>query len=103
MWPPVLLHYEKKLIVPTIRGFLLRSDQIRNNLVPKYYDPELDDYLLSLSKTHDLLAIKSLFGSKALSIETGIEIGKMVMEQVPYICTHFRPVELEIKAISNTV
>ena len=72
------------------RGFLLRSDQIRNKiLVPKYYDPELDGYLLSLCKTHDLLAIKSLFESKALSIETGIEIGKMAYGtgSIPFVRT----------------
>ncbi len=72
------------------RGFLLRSDQIKNKiLVPKYYDPELDGYLLSLSKTHDLLAIKSLFESKALSIETGIEIGKMAYGtgSIPFVRT----------------
>ncbi|MDE0145679.1 MAG: N-6 DNA methylase [Nitrospira sp.] len=60
------------------RGFLLKSDQIKNKiLVPKYYAPELDAYLLSLSRTHDLVTIKSLFESEVLSVQTGIEIGKM--------------------------
>jgi type I restriction enzyme M protein len=72
------------------RGFLLRSDQIQNRiLVPKYYDPELDAYLLNLSKTHDLVQIKSLFESKALSVETGIEIGKMAYGTgpIPFVRT----------------
>jgi type I restriction enzyme M protein len=72
------------------RGLLLRSDQIQNKiLVPKYYDPELDAYLLSLSKTHDLVPIKSLFERKALSVETGIEIGKMAYGtgSIPFVRT----------------
>ena len=32
---------------------------------------------MNLSRTHDLVQIKSLLESKALSVETGIEIGKM--------------------------
>lgn len=72
------------------RGFLLRSDHIQNKiLVPKYYDPELDAYLFSLSKTHDLVPLKSLFESEALSVETGIEIGKMAYGtgSIPFVRT----------------
>ena len=72
------------------RGFVLRSDQIRNRiLVPKYYNPELDAYLLSLSRTHDLVPIKSLLESKALSVETGVEIGKMAYGTglIPFVRT----------------
>jgi type I restriction enzyme M protein len=72
------------------RGFLLKSNQMQNKiLVPKYYDPELDAYLLNLSRTHDLVPIKSLLESKALSVETGIEIGKMAYGTgpIPFVRT----------------
>ena len=44
---------------------------------------------MNLSKTHDLVLIKSLFESKALSVETGIEIGKMAYGTgpIPFIRT----------------
>jgi type I restriction enzyme M protein len=60
------------------RGFLLRSEAIVNRiLVPKYYDPEMKGYLDGLSRTHGLVSIGSLVDRGALSVDTGIEIGKM--------------------------
>ena len=60
------------------RGFLHRSDSLVNRiLVPKYYDPEVKGRLDSLSKTHILVSIGSLVDRRALSVDTGIEIGKM--------------------------
>jgi type I restriction enzyme M protein len=58
-------------------------------LVPKYYNPELDAYLLNLSRTHDLVMIQSLLDSTALSVETGIEIGKMAYGTgpIPFVRT----------------
>ena len=72
------------------RGFLLRSDRYKRGFsFQNITILELDAYLLSLSKTHDLVPIKSFFESKALSVETGIEIGKMAYGTgpIPFVRT----------------
>jgi type I restriction enzyme M protein len=72
------------------RGFLFKSDKIKNKiLVPKYYDPEVDAYLLKLSETHDLVSIGLLVERKAISLATGIEIGKMAYGTgtIPFVRT----------------
>jgi type I restriction enzyme M protein len=69
-------------------GFLLASDKLKNQvLVPKYYNPEIDAELKRLSKTHNLLLLGDLVRKKALSVTTGIEIGKMAYGtgSVPFI------------------
>jgi type I restriction enzyme M protein len=59
-------------------GFMLRSDAVLNRiLVPKYYDPEIEADLVALETTHRLVKIDELRNSKAISLDTGIEIGKM--------------------------
>jgi type I restriction enzyme M protein len=59
-------------------GFLMPLSKIYNRiLVPKYYDPEIDALLAGLKKTHDLLTIADLQAKKIVSLDTGIEIGKM--------------------------
>ncbi len=71
-------------------GFRLGSDRVRNSiLVPKYYDPELDAYLTSLRKTHNLLDMASLVERGGLSIDTGIEVGKMAYGtgRIPFVRT----------------
>ncbi len=71
-------------------GFSLRSDQIRNNiLVPKYYNPEIEDALARLSSSHELVTLGDLVDDKSLTVETGIEIGKMAYGTgpVPFIRT----------------
>lgn len=71
-------------------GFLLPSGQVRNRiLVPKYYDPEIERDLATLEETHRLVTIGDLQKSKALSLDTGIEIGKMAYGTgtIPFIRT----------------
>lgn len=71
-------------------GFVLPSDQIKNSvLVPKYYNPEIEADLKALEPSHKLVAIGELVEKKALSVETGIEIGKMAYGTglIPFIRT----------------
>lgn len=71
-------------------GFTLRSDVLRNRiLVPKYYNPEIDRELQRLKKTHALVTVGSLVAAKKLSIDTGIEIGKMAYGtgSIPFVRT----------------
>jgi type I restriction enzyme M protein len=71
-------------------GFKLAGNQIINRIfVPKYYDPEIEADLEALTKTHDLIRLGNLQKSRALSIDTGIEIGKMAYGTgaIPFIRT----------------
>lgn len=79
-----------KLRRPDHRGFSLRSDEVIDGiLVPKYYDPELEAYLKSLSKTHELVRIGDLVDAKIISIDNGTEVGKMAYGtgKIPFIRT----------------
>lgn len=71
-------------------GFSLRSDQIKNSiLVPKYYNPEIEDELTRLKASHELVEIGALVDTHVLSISTGVEIGKMAYGtgKIPFIRT----------------
>jgi type I restriction enzyme M protein len=75
---------------PDHLGFLLPVSQINNTiLVPKYYEPELQEYLQSLTNTHQLLRIGDLVQANALTITTGVEVGKMAYGTgpIPFIRT----------------
>ncbi len=71
-------------------GFVLPSGKIRNRiLVPKYYNPEIEADLIRLSATHDLVSISHLLQKGVLTVDTGIEIGKMAYGTgtIPFIRT----------------
>ncbi len=71
-------------------GFSLSSDTVRNRiLVPKYYDPEIERDLKALEQTYTLTTIGELQNKKAISLVTGIEIGKMAYGTgtIPFIRT----------------
>jgi len=71
-------------------GYILRSDKIQNRiLVPKYYNPEIARDLRHLKKTHTLVTIGSLLDGRKISVDTGIEIGKMAYGTgtIPFIRT----------------
>lgn len=71
-------------------SFRMLSSEVRNRiLVPQYYDPEIRETLGRLGKTHDLRTVGSLVEDGTLSIETGVEIGKMAYGtgRVPFIRT----------------
>ena len=71
-------------------GFRLEASQITNRIyVPKYYDPEIEADLEALKNTHSLVRLGDLQKGRALSIDTGIEIGKMAYGTgtIPFIRT----------------
>ena len=71
-------------------GFYLGSDSIRKQiLVPKYYNPEIEAYLAALEPTHDLVSLADLIEQQAVSITTGVEIGRMAYGTgpIPFIRT----------------
>ncbi len=81
-------------------GFILRSNKIQNRiLVPKYYNPEITRDLRRLKKTHMLVTLGDLIKEKKISVDTGVEIGKIAYGtgHIPFI----RPSDLsnwEIRA-----
>jgi type I restriction enzyme M protein len=71
-------------------GFLLSSEQITNRiLVPKYYDPEIEAELEAMKETHNLVRLGDLHKSRTISVDTGLEIGKMAYGtgMIPFIRT----------------
>jgi len=71
-------------------GFTIQLDDIKNYiLAPRYYNPELAQELLKLSKTHDLIKIENLIKETTLSVSTGNELGKLAYGtgDIPFIRT----------------
>lgn len=71
-------------------GFPLNPGDVRNRiLVPKYYDPEIEADLRKLANTHHLRLFEDLRKEKIISVDTGIEIGKMAYGTgtIPFIRT----------------
>jgi type I restriction enzyme M protein len=57
--------------------------------VPKYYNPEIDAELVRLKATHRTVCVGDLLKSGVLTVETGVEIGKMAYGTgtIPFIRT----------------
>lgn len=62
---------------------------VKNIFIPKYYDPELHEEIMSLENTHDLLGIGELIDDGILEVHTGHEIGKMAYGtgNIPFVRT----------------
>ncbi|WP_227628440.1 hypothetical protein, partial [Klebsiella oxytoca] len=70
--------------------FWVKRNDLRNDvLLPKYYDPEIQDELSTLAETCDLISIADLIEKGLLSLSTGDEIGKMAYGtgNIPFIRT----------------
>lgn len=71
-------------------GFRITQDDVRNDiLIPKYYDPELDDLCSELASTHMLVSIGELIEDGVLELRQGKYIGKLHYGtgRIPYIRT----------------
>jgi hypothetical protein len=71
-------------------GFQLPESDLRNDIfVPRYYDPEIDDRLSELARTHELVTIQELIDAGELQLTQGNYVGKMHYGTglVPYIRT----------------
>lgn len=71
-------------------GFLHSIRQLRGNvLIPKYYNPEIQDRLRRLKSTHDLVVFADLLNRKEIEASTGDEIGKMAYGtgSIPFVRT----------------
>lgn len=71
-------------------GFAQPLSQIRSSVfVPRYYNPQIQSDLSSLSRTHDLVRLDRFVDDGIVSWDSGIEIGKMAYGtgNVPFIRT----------------
>jgi hypothetical protein len=67
------------------RGFLLRSADVRNNiLTPRYYDPRIAAELDVLASTHNLRSINQLIADGALRHDHGSYIPKIFYGSGPF-------------------
>jgi hypothetical protein len=76
--------YERRL------GFARKlSETLRNVLIPKYYDPSIDDDLSALRKSFELRTISELVTDGLLQIQAGIEVGKLAYGTgpIPFVRT----------------
>ena len=89
--PDVAQRFRQRDRLPPDRlGFLIRSDQLLNNvLVPKYYDPGIKAHLERLRETHELVSIGELVADGVISVATGTEVGKMAYGTgpIPFVRT----------------
>ena len=72
------------------KGFLITNSQIKNNvLVPKYYDPTIEDVLKCISKTHDLISLNYSVEKEVIEVQQGKEVGKMAYGTgtIPFVRT----------------
>ncbi|MCL5022073.1 MAG: hypothetical protein M1497_01655 [Nitrospirae bacterium] len=71
-------------------GFIQTLSDIKGSIfIPKYYDPQLDDTLKGLKRTHELATLNDLLKDSVITWDTGIEIGKMAYGtgHIPFIRT----------------
>jgi type I restriction enzyme M protein len=81
---------KKKKLENSRLGYVMDSKAVIDNvLCPRYYDPELDAELDSLSETHTLHKFGDLVEQGTLQITTGDEVGKLAYGtgEVPFIRT----------------
>jgi type I restriction enzyme M protein len=79
----------KKLARSTLGFMVPLTDVTSNVLCPRYYDPQLDQDLEALSKTHELVTFAELVEEGTLAVRTGDELGKLAYGtgDVPFIRT----------------
>ena len=85
-----LNHKENKLNNSSTLGFSVDKEKIaRGILCPRYYDPQAEEELHGLKKTHSLLMFSDLVSEGFLALTTGDEVGKLAYGTgtIPFIRT----------------
>lgn len=71
-------------------GFMIDQSNIKDKIyLPKYYNPEIEASLTTLSKTHTLIRLGDLVESGYLLVSTGDEVGKLAYGTggIPFVRT----------------
>lgn len=68
---------------------ITRTDLNGNILSPRYYNPEINSMMSSLSETHDIVSMGSLLARGVIEIKTGDEVGKLAYGtgNIPFVRT----------------
>jgi len=93
--PTISKRYKEAITTPknfkrSHLGYWLDTSEILNDiLIPKYYEPEIEEALQALRDTHELVALGNLIDDDIISIATGDEVGKMAYGtgKIPFIRT----------------
>ena len=83
-------HAEGTKFLEDHRGFILPSDNVAHSIfVPRYYNPEIKAEIERLSQEYEFVTVGELVKKHAISLATGIEIGKMAYGtgSIPFIRT----------------
>lgn len=83
-------HAEGVKFLEDHRGFILPSDNVAHSIfVPRYYNPEIEAEIKRLSQEYEFVTVGELVKKHAVSLATGIEIGKMAYGtgSIPFIRT----------------
>ncbi len=84
------LYKNKKPYPVSNLGFFINKKDISNGvLCPRYYDPQADEEINSLSNSHLLVKLGDIVNDGTLTINTGDEIGKLAYGtgSIPFIRT----------------
>ena len=84
------LFRQNNLSVPSHLGYEIFESNIKDNiLAPRYYNPEVEECLLNLRRTHDLVKFGELVNSGLIEISTGDEVGKIAYGtgNIPFVRT----------------
>lgn len=71
-------------------GFVVNSDQITDMIyLPKYYNPEVQDSVDALEKSHELVRLGDLADDGVIEVSTGHEVGKLAYGTgpIPFVRT----------------
>jgi len=82
--------YAQENVEESSLGFFVNTAEIENSVyVPHYHDPSISDSFAALSKTHEMVKIGELLDEGIISINTGVEVGKMSYGtgDIPFIRT----------------
>lgn len=82
--------YSQDDIEESSLGFSINTAEIENSVyVPRYHDPAVSDSFATLSETHEMMKLGELLDEGIISIDTGVEVGKMAYGtgNIPFIRT----------------
>ncbi len=85
-----LNHKRNKLDNPSTLGFSVDKEEISGGILcPRYYNPQAEEELHGLKKTHSLLMFSDLVSEGVLTLTTGDEVGKLAYGTgtIPFIRT----------------
>jgi len=85
-----LLSEEDATAPPNCLAFLMPRSRISNDiLIPRYYDPRVQEERGKLEHTHELVPLGHLIDTGAIAVQAGVEVGKLAYGtgSIPFVRT----------------